>query len=111
MNGSRPAIRLTFATGMVLQALARGHRYGFEIMDVSGLPDGTVYPALRRLDAAGAVTSKWEDNERAHREKRPARRYYLLTGEGERLLASARERFPGLNGSLASTAGQPRLAT
>jgi DNA-directed RNA polymerase specialized sigma24 family protein len=47
----------------VLQAIFDGFRYGFDIMGVSGLADGTVYPALRRLEAAGYLDSQWEDEE------------------------------------------------
>ena len=89
-------ITLTYPTGIVLLAIARGYRYGFEIMDVSGLPDGTVYPALRRLEHAGCLSSNWEDKETANAEKRPPRRYYQLTPDGENALSNARARFPGL---------------
>lgn len=89
-------IHLTYSTGVVLLAIARGHRYGFEIMDASGLPDGTVYPALRRLEAAGLLDSSWEDEEVALGEGRPARRYYRLTPQGEASLAQALERYHGL---------------
>ena len=41
---------LTYATASVLLAVRSGQRYGFEIMDATGLPDGTVYPILRRLE-------------------------------------------------------------
>ena len=51
-------VRLTVQTALVLQALEKGFRYGFDIMDASGLPDGTVYPALRRLEAAGMLRSR-----------------------------------------------------
>lgn len=88
--------RLTFVTGVVLQCIARGNRYGFDVMDASGLPDGTVYPALRRLESAGYLDASWEDAEVAHSQGRPTRRYYRLTAEGERALASARERFPAI---------------
>ena len=87
----------------VLQAIARGLSYGFEIMEASGLPDGTVYPALRRLEQAGLLASSWEDQEAAHAEKRPARRHYHLTAEGRRALASALERFPGLHAVVVSS--------
>ena len=87
-------LRLTFTTGVVLQCIARGHRYGFDIMDVSGLPDGTVYPALRRLEDAGMLSSEWESEEEAG--KRPPRCYYALTAAGEQMVAAARARFPAL---------------
>ncbi len=89
-------LNLTYLTGLVLQAIEHGHRYGFDIMDASGLPDGTVYPALRRLEAAGYLSSEWEEEAKASAEKRPQRRNYELTPEGVALLKKARERFRGL---------------
>lgn len=87
---------LTYTTALILDSLQRGHRYGFEIMDRTGLPSGTVYPALRRLESTGHVVSAWEDEEQATRDGRPARRYYELSGAGAALLAEARRRFPAL---------------
>ena len=40
-------IRLSYNGALVLQALARGYAYGFEIMRAAHLPSGTVYPLLR----------------------------------------------------------------
>jgi DNA-binding PadR family transcriptional regulator len=90
---------LTYTTGVILQTIADGYRYGFDIMDACGLPDGTVYPALRRLEAAGMLSGDWEDEAVARAEGRPARRYYRLTAAGQRLLAEARARYPGLRPS------------
>jgi len=53
-------MRMTLTAALVLQAIARGHRFGFEIVDVTGCATGTVYPALRRLEHAGFVRSEWE---------------------------------------------------
>ncbi len=89
-------MRLTYLTGVVLAAIRAGHRYGFDIMDATGIPDGTVYPALRRLEAAGCLEAHWEDRENAASNHRPARRYYRLTADGHALLARAQERFPGV---------------
>ena len=102
--------KLTFATGLVLQAIERGYRYGFDIMDASGLPDGTVYPALRRLEAAGCLVSAWEDEARARREKRPSRRYYEITAVGQDVLATARERYRGLALAIPPTQARPEPA-
>ena len=74
-------MRLTYPTTLVLQALLQGHHHGFDIMDATGLPSGTVYPILRRLDAEGCVRSRWEKEGVARREQRPPRRYYELTAE------------------------------
>ena len=84
---------LSYNAALVLQALANGHGYGFEVMRVTDLPSGTVYPLLRRLEEGRLVRSKWEDAERARREGRPPRRYYEATGAGEVALAEARERI------------------
>lgn len=35
---------LSYAATVVLQAVSSGYLYGFDIIDVSGLPGGTVYP-------------------------------------------------------------------
>jgi PadR family transcriptional regulator, regulatory protein PadR len=87
---------VTYATAVVLQAIAQGRRYGFDIMDATGLPSGTVYPALRRLEHQGLLSSRWEAESRAQREQRPARRYYEITGTGAEALAEALQRFRGL---------------
>jgi DNA-binding PadR family transcriptional regulator len=92
-----PQLRITFSTAVVLQAIEHRYRHGFDIMDASGLPDGTVYPALRRLERGGLVTSEWENKKEAHAQKRPARRYYELTAEGRRVLADAIVRYRGLD--------------
>ena len=83
----------TYPTTLVLQALARGYHYGFDIMDATGVPSGTVYPILRRLDHEALATSRWESERLARREQRPARRYYAITAAGRRVLAEGLERF------------------
>ena len=44
---------LSYSATVILQAVGNGHQYGFDVMDVTGLPSGTVYLALRRLEDAG----------------------------------------------------------
>jgi len=90
-------MNLTYPTSLVLQALARGYHYGFDIMDATTLPSGTVYPILRRLDREGLVTSRWESERTAQREQRPARRYYELTAAGETTAAEAAERYRAMS--------------
>jgi DNA-binding PadR family transcriptional regulator len=87
---------LTSATALVLDALARGCRHGFDILDATGLPSGTVYPILRRLEEEGLAASRWEDAAKAQREQRPPRRNYELTAPGRAMTAAARERFPAI---------------
>src|SRR5438874_106082 len=64
-------IKLTFGAGLVL--IATG--------EVLNIEDGSLYPALRRLEDRGWVTSEWglsENNRRA--------RFYSITGEGRKHL-------------------------
>lgn len=74
--------RLGMSTVAVLRAIDEGHCYGFDIMDVTQLPGGTVYPALAKLEHDELVRSSWEDPAVAQSEKRPPRRYYAITDGG-----------------------------
>lgn len=96
-----PGVRMTYATAAVLQALSVGLRYGFDIVEATGIRGGTVYPLLRRLEEQGFVSSEWEDPEIGRREGRPSRKYYRLSPEASGLVEDARDRFP------ASNAGDP----
>lgn len=91
-------LRITYTTALVLRALDEGLRYGFDIMDGTGLPGGTVYPVLRRLEATRLATANWEDAHDAQRRGRPTRRFYALTEAGQQALATAQDRFPALGG-------------
>jgi len=84
---------LSHSAAVILQALAGGYKYGFDIMDISGLPSGTVYPALRRLEQTGLIDSKWEKEGIAQRDGRPPRKYYELTPDGKQALADAVKRY------------------
>jgi DNA-binding PadR family transcriptional regulator len=101
-------MRVTYPTAIVLLAVSRGVAYGFDVMDATGLQSGTVYPILRRLEAAGLVRSRWEAVTNARDEQRPPRRYYQVTGAGSRELRTALDRFPGLSATLG--AGSPARA-
>lgn len=84
---------LTFTMAVILQALENGYRYGFEVMQITGLASGTIYPALRRLEDALLIKSKWEKAGIARAEQRPARKYYEVTRTGREMLSEARSRF------------------
>jgi PadR family transcriptional regulator, regulatory protein PadR len=81
--------RLSITAVAVLQAIAGGYEYGFDIIDQTGLPSGTVYPALDKLARDGLVKSAWENEQDAHADGRPARRYYRLTAPGVKALGEA----------------------
>lgn len=84
---------LSMSATAVLQAIALGYGYGFDVMDATGLPSGTVYPALRRMEAAGLIASRWEDSVVAQRDQRPARKYYEISKAGQHALADAVMRY------------------
>ncbi|MGE0885243.1 MAG: PadR family transcriptional regulator [Blastocatellales bacterium] len=102
---------LSYTMAMILQVLDNGFRYGFEIMTITGLASGTVYPALRRLEDAGFVISKWESQKIAQAEQRPARKYYEVTRDGREALAEARKRFRLLEQLEPLTSGKPATET
>src|SRR6266699_6094116 len=91
--GMEKPLRLSHTSALILQTISQGYRYGFDIMDVTGLPSGTVYPALRRLERQELIKSSWEMERAAFAEQRPARKYYKLTREGKETLAKALERY------------------
>ncbi len=85
---------LSHTAALILGAIAAGDGYGFSVMEITGLPSGTVYPALRRLERDGLIRSQWERQSIADKEQRPPRRYYKVTREGQSALDASRERYP-----------------
>ncbi len=85
--------QLGYATVRVLQTIDRGSRYGFDIIEQTGLPSGTVYPTLGRMEKRGFLEAHWEDRGVAEAEGRPRRRYYELTAQGRAAQMEAVRRF------------------
>ncbi|MDG6106712.1 PadR family transcriptional regulator [Dactylosporangium aurantiacum] len=108
-----PPIRMTTALAKVVAALLHdptAEHYGLELMRATGHPSGTLYPILVRLEAAGWVSTRWEEIDAAEA-GRPPRRYYRLTAEG---VVAARQALAELRLQLdpgASTVTKPRGAT
>ncbi len=105
----KPPKALSLSAAAVLDAISRRIRYGFDIMDATRLPSGTVYPILGRLERDGYVRSRWEAQTSAAREKRPPRRYYEVTAEGARILAHSLEHYRTLGGRLTAAASRAPL--
>lgn len=84
---------------MVLSLLEQGPAHGFEILrrlEQAGcgalrLKEGTLYPVLYRLERAGSIKGKWEDD--AVGRRGPRRRIYRLVRGGKRDLASRRAQW------------------
>jgi PadR family transcriptional regulator len=86
--------RLSHTAAMILQAISAGYGYGFSVMEVTGLPSGTVYPAVRRLERDRLILSQWEKQSIADAKQRPPRKYYRLTRQGRATLEASRRRYP-----------------
>lgn len=86
--------KLTHTAAIILQAIEAGHMYGFNVMEFTGLPSGTVYPALRRLEQGGLIRSQWESQKTADTGRRPPRKYYRITRSGEATLRASQKRYP-----------------
>lgn len=81
---------------LLLGLIGQREMYGYELVGelrrqtkaVVDLPEGTVYPALRRLERHGLVAARWVDMPDG-----PRRRYYALTRDGERALTAGRKQW------------------
>src|SRR6188508_1535885 len=81
---------------LILKALAGGPAHGYTVAtwiqsasgDALALGEGTLYPALHRLEERGWVTSKWGTSANNRQAK-----FYTLTRRGRTELESATERW------------------
>lgn len=85
--------KLSHTAALILQAIHAGYVYGFSVMEMTGLPSGTVYPAMRRLERDELIRSQWEKQSIADAEQRPARKYYKLTAAGKNTLLASQKRY------------------
>lgn len=98
---------------MALATLEEGEAHGFEVLrrlQAAGcgalkLKEGSLYPALYRLEERGAVRARWEENTGGRRG--PARRVYRLTPKGRRLLSKGREDWALFVQVIGSIVGAP----
>jgi len=93
---------------LILKTLELEPKHGWAIAkrlqqisgDVIQVPQGSLYPALYRLEAAGEVAAAWEKEQRGRRGAR--RRMYRLTPKGSRKLRRGRGEWQ----TFVSTLGQ-----
>ncbi len=96
---------------LILATLSRlgAPQYGYSLKQAlveGGMPieEGTLYPLLRRLETQGLLASEWNT------EHAPPRRYYRLSADGERALATLthawRDQVRVMDGFLDEEAGQ-----
>ncbi|MFI5936916.1 PadR family transcriptional regulator [Actinoplanes sp. NPDC051494] len=104
------AVRMTSSVLKVVAALLAdpaAEQYGLQLMQATGLPSGTLYPILVRLERAGWLRSRWEDVDPTA-EGRPSRRYYQLTADG---VADARREVTTMQQQMARATGIPGFST
>ena len=98
---------------MALASLEEGEAHGFEVLrrlEKAGcgalkLKEGSLYPALYRLEKRGFLKARWEENPGGR--KGPSRRVYRLTRKGRRQLQTGREEWAAFVGVIGSIVGAP----
>ena len=89
---------------LILRTLARGRAHGFAIAhhigersnDVLLVEEGSLYPALHRLEDRGWIRSEWGTSENNRRAK-----FYELTPKGRKQLAFEADRWQQLVAAVA----------
>jgi DNA-binding PadR family transcriptional regulator len=93
--GTTDEPRLSLPALKILSALVStlGKRIsGYEVMRVTGVASGSLYPILARFESAGWVSSDWENIDPAEA-GRPRRRLYRVTALGKSAYTTATESF------------------
>src|SRR6478752_945690 len=102
---------------LILATLERGEAHGLEILrrlEVGGcgllkLKEGSLYPALYRLEEAGEISATWEREQTGRRGARA--RIYRLTAKGHRKLERGRSDWQMFVATLGSILAGPARAT
>jgi transcriptional regulator len=89
---------------LVLKTLTRGAMHGYGIAqsiqqisdEVLRVEEGSLYPALHRLEVDGVIASEWGQSENNRRAK-----FYRLTPLGRRQLTKEAEKWSRLAGAIA----------
>ena len=89
---------------LILKTLSRGPMHGYGISqwiqqisdEVLRVEEGSLYPALHRLEKQGWVTSQWKQTESNQRAK-----FYRLTSAGKRQLLSEQARWSQIVSAIA----------
>jgi len=90
---------------LILRTLATGPNHGFAIAKriaqvseaVLKVEQGSLYPALHRMELDGLIDAYWDTTENNRRAK-----YYRLTRQGQRALAAETSRWEAIAGAIAA---------
>jgi len=105
MNKTRNDVLQGTLTLLVLRTLAAGPMHGYGITlhiqrvsnDVLRVEEGSLYPALHRMDQDGWIAAEWRSTENNRRA-----RYYGLTAKGRKQLAEEEKSWERLTAAVAS---------
>lgn len=97
---AKAAMRRGLLEFAVLLIIARGKTYASDILKELKAADllvveGTLYPLLSRLRAAGLLAYEWRESDAG-----PPRKYYALTADGRDDLAQLKATWKSLSGSI-----------
>ena len=89
---------------LVLKVLARGPEHGYGITlrvkqlseDALRVEEGSLYPALHRMEQAGWISAEWKPSENKRRDK-----YYRLTAQGRKRLAAEQDNWVRISAAVA----------
>jgi PadR family transcriptional regulator, regulatory protein PadR len=90
---------------LILRTLATGPNHGFAVArriqqiskSVLRVEQGSLYPALHRMELDGLIESYWDTTENNRKAK-----YYRLTRSGNRQLTRETERWHAIAGAIAA---------
>jgi len=93
---------------LVLKTLNRGTLHGYAIAqllrqvsdDVLQVEEGSLYPALQRLELNGWIEGEWGLSSKNRRA-----RFYKLTADGRKALASETSRYRQMTGAIERVMG------
>ncbi|MDF2880419.1 MAG: PadR family transcriptional regulator [Clostridiaceae bacterium] len=88
---------------LILSLLDKETMYGYEIIKriqeksngIFNLKEGTLYPILHTLEGGNAVESYWDESQEGRK-----RKYYRITGSGEKLLKEKKEEWNNFKGAV-----------
>jgi PadR family transcriptional regulator PadR len=88
---------------LILHALGRGPLHGYAIAqtihllsdEVLKVEEGSLYPALHRLEVEGAISARWGLSENNRKAK-----YYRITSKGRKAISSQQETWARLSAAV-----------
>jgi len=103
MKKSPPSLLQGTLDLLILHALQRCDMHGYAIAqtihllsdEVLKVEEGSLYPALHRLELDGAISAKWGLSENNHKAK-----YYRITAKGRKAIASQHETWTRLSAAI-----------